>query len=63
MIEQCSGVLLIALMLCVCSALKRPEEEMLERTLVMMAEAAGEFLITDSRGAASEENKSNNEII
>ena len=52
MIEQCSRVVLIVLMVSVCSALKRPEDETCERTLLVMAEAAGEFLITDSRSRA-----------
>lgn len=57
MIQQCSQRLLIALMLCVCSQLWRDQRRRHERTLFMMAEAAGEFLITGSRGAAWDEDR------
>ena len=55
MIEQCSGVLLIVLM-SVYSALT----ETCERTLVMMAEAAGEFLITGLGCGVRMENATSN---
>lgn len=62
---------MIVLMVCVRSALKRPLEETCERTLITMAEAAGEFLIIEAEergGGGGEEmenstNKSSNKEI